>query len=71
MAAKPINPQVQNMMEQGQIQAQEGKNVGLSNLISRSDSMHLRKDLKKIKLEEFVCDIEWKYGLPMIIMDVI
>jgi hypothetical protein len=71
MAAKPINPQVQNMMEQGQIQAQEGKNVGLSNLISRSDSMHQRKDLKKIKLEEFVCDIEWKYGLPMIIMDVI
>jgi len=27
--------------------------------------------LKKIKLEEFVCDIEWKYGLPMIIMDII
>lgn len=33
--------------------------------------MHLRKDLKKIKLEEFVCDIEWKYGLPMIILDII
>lgn len=33
--------------------------------------MHQRKDLKKIKLEEFVCDIEWKYGLPMIIMDII
>lgn len=33
--------------------------------------MYKRKDLKKLKMEEFVVDVPFKYGIPMIILDII
>lgn len=33
--------------------------------------MYHRKDQKKIKMEEFSVDIEFKFGVPMIILDLI
>jgi hypothetical protein len=33
--------------------------------------MYHRKDPKRIKMDEFAVDINFKYGIPMIILDLI
>ena len=33
--------------------------------------MYRRKDPKKVKMDEFVVDVNFKYGIPMLMLDVI
>ena len=33
--------------------------------------MYKRKDPKKIKMDEFVVDVNFKYGVPMLMLDII
>jgi hypothetical protein len=33
--------------------------------------MYHRKDPKKVKMDEFAMDVNFKYGVPMIILDLI
>ena len=40
-------------------------------LFNKSDQMYKRKDPKKIRMDEFSCDIEFKFGVPLIILDLI
>lgn len=37
----------------------------------KTDQMYYRKDSTKIKMDEFSMDIDFKYGVPMIILDFI
>ena len=39
--------------------------------MGKTDQMYHRKDPTRIKMDEFSVDIEFKYGVPMIILDVI
>ena len=33
--------------------------------------MYFRKDPKKVKLDEFSLDVDFKFGIPLVVMDVI
>jgi len=59
---------------------QSGKDTGtensqrrnsLAHLVHKTDQMYYRKDSTKIKMDEFSMDIDFKYGVPMIILDFI
>ena len=59
-------------------QANVGQNIeslarrnSTSYWLSKTDQMYHKKDSSKIKMDEFSIDIEFKYGVPMIILDVI
>lgn len=39
--------------------------------LGKTDQMYHKKDPSRIKMDEFSIDIEFKYGVPMIILDVI
>ena len=33
--------------------------------------MYKKKDPKKIRMDEFSCDIDFKFGVPLIVLDLI
>lgn len=37
----------------------------------KADQYFRREDAKKIKMDEFVIDVEFKYGFPLLILDII
>jgi len=39
--------------------------------MDKTDKLYHRKDQTKIKMDEFAIDVEFKYGLPLLILDVI
>ena len=43
----------------------------LTHLFGKVDQMYHRKDPKRIKMDEFSVDINFKYGIPMIILDLL
>ena len=40
-------------------------------MIHKTDQMYHKKDPKKIKMEEFSVEIDFRFGVPMIILDLI
>ena len=42
-----------------------------SHIMDKTDKLYHRKDQTKIKMDEFAIDVEFKYGLPLLILDVI
>ena len=40
-------------------------------MFNKADSLYRRKDPKKIKMDEFALDIDFKFGIPLIILDMI
>ena len=43
----------------------------LAHLCGKTDQMYHRKDPKKVRMEEFSMDVKFKFGVPMIILDLI
>ena len=43
----------------------------LAHLINKTDQLYHRKDQTKIKMDEYSLEVKFKYGVPMIILDVI
>lgn len=43
----------------------------LSHLFGKVDKMYHRKDPKRVKMDEFSVDINFKYGIPMVMLDLI
>ena len=39
--------------------------------VTKTDILYKRKDPKKIKMSEFVVDTQFKYGLPMLMLDLL
>ena len=40
-------------------------------LFDKTDNLYQRKDPKKLKIDEFSQEVTFKYGVPMIILDLI
>jgi hypothetical protein len=40
-------------------------------LFDKSDQLYQRKDPKKLRIEEYSSEVSFKYGVPMIILDLI
>lgn len=43
----------------------------MAHLVNKTDQLYHRKDQTKIKMDEYSLEVEFKYGVPMIILDVI
>ena len=72
-AGHPLNDRIKDMQESGQ-QGGEYANArrkSIAHLMGKTDQMYHRKDHTRIKMDEFSVDFEFKYGVPMIILDVI
>lgn len=41
------------------------------NLFDKTDQLYQRKDPKKLRIEEFCHEVNFKYGVPLIILDLI
>ena len=72
-ASQPISPQILAMQQSGTQPGGDSmaRRNSLAHLCNKTDQMYHRKDQKKIKMEEFAVDIEFKFGVPMIILDLI
>ena len=40
-------------------------------MFGKVDKMYHRKDPKRVKMDEFSVDINFKYGIPMVMLDLI
>lgn len=51
----------------------EGKSRknSVSHTLQKTDQLHHRKDLLKLKMDEFCVDVDFQLGVPMIILDII
>ena len=72
-AAEPLNDRIKDMQQTGQ---QSGENSyarrkSLAHLVNKTDQLYHRKDQTKIKMDEYSLEVEFKYGVPMIILDVL
>ena len=63
-------PQVIAMQQTGIHATIERKN-SMVHLFDKSDQLYQRKDPKKLRIEEFSSEVSFKYGVPMIILDLI
>lgn len=75
-AANPAIPQIQNMQEsilsQGKDTAEyRARKNSVSHTLEKTDQLHQRKDPLKLRMEEFCLDIEFKFGVPILILDII
>jgi hypothetical protein len=69
-----MNQLVEKLREnknQGDGQQKLGRKNSLSGIIMRADNVYSREDSKKIKIEEFVSDVEFKFGFPLLILDIV
>lgn len=73
-ASKPINQWIEKMQKEisnHEVNPLKHRKLSLSQHIMKADNYYGREDTKKIKMEEFVMDVEFKFGFPMLILDII
>lgn len=72
-AGQPINDRIRDMQQSGKDSGTENcqRRNSLAHLMHKTDQMYYRKDQTKIKMDEFAMEIDFKYGVPMIILDFI
>lgn len=75
-AGQPMNPQIKDMQEAVISQGKEGaefkaRKNSASHVLEKTDQLYQRKDPSKIKMDEFCLELDFKYGVPVMIMDVI
>jgi len=49
----------------------QARKNSLAHLCTKTDLMYHRRDPKKIRMDEFAVEINFKFGVPLIILDVI
>jgi hypothetical protein len=58
-------------MQQTGTQSTGERRNSMVHLFDKTDQLYHRKDPKRFKIEEFSTEITFKYGVPMIILDLI
>lgn len=43
----------------------------ITHIFEKTDQLYQRKDPSKIKMDEFCLDVEFTYGVPIIVLDII
>lgn len=60
-----------NNPENAHIGASQGRRNSLGSHIQKTDILYRKKDPKKIKMDEFVVDVNFKFGVPLLMLDII
>ena len=56
-------------MQETGIQATKERKNSMVHIFDKSDKLYQKKDPKKLRIEDFSSDVSFKYGVPMIILD--
>ena len=74
--AHPVMTQIKDMSESANFQGKDSQEYkarkqSITHTLEKTDQLHHRKDYSKIKMDEFCSQIDFRFGIPILMLDII